>query len=165
MGDILLSLIVAVVASFVTVHLSLRSFHRQKLWKKKEEAYSDILSALFDMKAYYSDAIEREIMREKSNTDLIQRHRKAIQTLERHVDIGALVVSHEAVYELADLKTSRKQEINTYRDDPMGALETGEAASDQCLTRMIAIARKDLETTASFFGGVFDYLSSFRHSL
>ena len=50
MGDFISHIVIAMLASLVTVHLSLWRFHREKLWEKKLEAYTAIIKSLHHLK-------------------------------------------------------------------------------------------------------------------
>ena len=52
-------LVLAIVTSFVTVRLSLKSFVSQRWWERKAEAYSKIMEQLSDCELYESTLLDK----------------------------------------------------------------------------------------------------------
>ena len=49
LGELLVGLVVAVVASLVTVRLSLKRFYAERWWDRKADAYTRVIAALHQM--------------------------------------------------------------------------------------------------------------------
>ena len=54
--DIIKSLLIAAVASWITVKLSLRKFYTEKWWERKAQAYSEIIGSLARMEIFFTNA-------------------------------------------------------------------------------------------------------------
>lgn len=96
--NLLTGLIVAVVTSLITVNLSLKRFYREKWWKLRVKAFTQILNSLYQMKEYCEEWLnasmeDRDMINEqkyKRNWDI------GIETIKKEIDIGAFVLSEKA---------------------------------------------------------------------
>lgn len=137
----------AIIASYATVRLSLRRFYSQKWWEKKADAYSAIIESLHYMKRYFTEELDaiydgRELSEERK-TELRQRAEQAHTELRKRIDIGAFVLSGEAVTQLAEFEKDYKKArgVDSWHD----FIEGSWAASDKALKRMRDIAKSDLQ--------------------
>ena len=139
--------ITAVIASYLTVWLSLRRFYSEKWWEKKAEAYSTTLDALHYMKRFFDENLNAQMMHrglpEDRNQDLNKKFHKAYDELKKRIDIGQFVLSDEAVAALSAFQTEYNkakdaESLVEYFDESWGATE-------HALKQMRAIARADLK--------------------
>ena len=79
--------ITAVIASYVTVRLSLRRFYSEKWWEKKAEAYAAILEALHYMKRCFDEDYEAEVagreVPEERKKELHEKYHSADDELKK----------------------------------------------------------------------------------
>jgi len=144
---IVVGAITAVIASYITVRLSLKRFYSEKWWEKKAEAYSAIIESLHHMKRYFDDVLEAEMsarkMPEDRKQELAQKSSKAHDELKKRIDIGHFVLSKEAVAELAAFEKA----YLSVQDNPnwFEFLEMSWATINNTLKRMRDIAKADLQ--------------------
>ncbi len=107
-SQITVGAITAVIASYITVRLSLRRFYSEKWWEKKAEAYSAILEALHYMKRSFDEDLEADMLRREIPEDrkeqLRQKYREADDELKKRIDIGQFVLSDEAALTKGELR-------------------------------------------------------------
>ena len=101
------AIVVAIVASYVTVRLSLKRFYSEKWWEKKAAAYTSLMEALYQHLRYVEEAFEnesrdREIPEERL-AQLRKEAEKARTEIERLAAIGAFVISEETVEVISTL--------------------------------------------------------------
>lgn len=105
--NILSGLVIAVVTSIVSVHLSLRRFYSQRWWERKAEAYSEIMDSLYHMKwkleIQFDEAAMQKQASKKTNEYVSGLSAKAIQRLQKAESFGTFIISEKAVKSLADI--------------------------------------------------------------
>lgn len=138
---------VAVLASWVTVRLSIKRFRAERWWDRKYEAYSRIMQALHDWKRCCEHEIARETVEhfrssEAYERELNERRNESAAELRKLMDMGSFILSKDATDELDRL---RKREPADWRTDGLlSVYETDLEACSECLERIIPIARRDL---------------------
>jgi hypothetical protein len=145
--SIISGVVVAIVTSLVTVHLSLRRFYSERWWERKAEAYSSIIESLHHVKNNLEalmDAEERgRTISEDTRKQLADLSAKGYREVEKATSIGAFIISDHAANSLMELRRRFQQ-----RDPEMSwynYLESRLTAIDQCLVEMRTTARKDLK--------------------
>jgi hypothetical protein len=100
----LISLFVAVVASYVTFNLSFSQFRKEKKWEKKFEAYSNILNAMFGMIRYEDKLMDEEIGDAKLGADfkknLAELAKEGRTEVERAATIGGFLISKDSATQI-----------------------------------------------------------------
>lgn len=108
-------LIIAVVASLVTVRLSLRSFYSEKWWERKADAYSAIVESLYNMKAYveaYRDAIgQGKDFRRDTTNEVVRKAAEGRDQVFRAAAIGSFIISNEAADSLGHLRDELVRQV------------------------------------------------------
>lgn len=139
---------VAVLASYVTVQLSLKNFYSQKWWESKAAAYSRIIESLYDLKRYLEHRISiygTEHEDEDDQTgELEAKSSKGWDEIARVTGIGAYIVSDEAINQLKKLHEDRGaafRNTNTIYEYWVISL----AALDTCIGHLRECAKKDLK--------------------
>ena len=138
------SILIAVVASWVTVHLSLRSFYSQRWWEKQAEVYSEILQALADMKIANDEWYEEEISQalpEKRSELLNKRWGEAKDRITRVASIGTFVISDAIAGHLRTLQI-RMDEIKREVNEG-GVILDARASEAQALELAIDAIKRD----------------------
>ena len=138
-------LVVAVVTSLITVHLSLRRFHAEKWWEKKEAAYSSLIDVVHRLKDYARLHYDRELGEENPNEEekkKIENQWKMTNAEYRRLrDLAAFHVSSQAVDILARYDERKNLAKN---DDIFEWIEKDLEAGAECLEALIKEARRDL---------------------
>ena len=98
---ILSGVAIAGLSSWITVHLSLKRFRTEKWWEKRAEAYSNLLGAIHDAKAFAENNLEadqrnRELT-EEEDKELRSKSKRAEGEIYRAMDVGAFYLSQEAL--------------------------------------------------------------------
>ncbi len=136
---------IAVVASLVTVHLSLRRFHAEKWWEKKEAAYSSLIDVVHRLKDYARLQYDRELGEENPSEEesekIEKRWRLSDAEYRRLRDMAAFHVSSEAVQILNRYDERKNAAIS---DDIFEWIEQDLEAGTECLEALIQEARRDL---------------------
>ena len=139
-------LIIAVVASIVTVRLSLRRFYSEKWWERKADTYSSIVEALYNMKAYieaYRDAIaEGKDFKKDSTHEVVRKAAEGRDQVFRAAAIGSFIISDEAAASLGHLRNEIMMEMQT--GSLFSELDEHAAIVTRYLQQLRDIAKKDL---------------------
>lgn len=127
LGRLVLSVlpgVITILALYLTAVLSLKKFYAEKRLERKEKAYEGVIEALYDMLQYC------EIMKEpygdtgypgEKMKELQEKYNRAFWEVKRATDIGALVMAHEAVAILKDLRERPK--LNWDKNPPWDIYE------------------------------------------
>jgi len=139
-------IVVAVVASLVTVRLSIRRFHAEKWWERKEEAYSNLIDIMYSLKDYTTKHLvheedperftkgEREIW-ESEWREFGKRYARARSLASMHLSKDAMAVLK--TYEDEKARASENDDVYRWMDDDL-------SACTKCLEALIAAAKADL---------------------
>ncbi|MGO8763256.1 MAG: hypothetical protein ACLQUS_14825 [Desulfobaccales bacterium] len=121
--DIIISFIIsvvsAVVSARVTLHYALKRFYFEKWWERKAEAYTSILEALHHLKNHIDHELEFNKIHpslyekgQKVLNELTEKMKDAIDEIRKQADIGAFVISEEAVNALHTLLTELEESVS-----------------------------------------------------
>jgi hypothetical protein len=150
-SNLLSSIVVAIITATVTVWLSFRRFRSEKVWERKERAYSEIVDALQRTKHFFSVEVQAmenysELPRARQE-ELRSKAEASEDEIRKAIDTGALLISPLALKELHEYW--RKSEEAW---DPSNAYyffaEQKLMAVTKCLEQVIVIARHDLGITS-----------------
>ena len=118
--ELLGALVIAVVASWVTVRLSLRSFLSQRWWEMKADAYSQIMEQLSHLEYYEARYLEAM---ENFGDPSAERHKlaaeesaEASRALRKAAAIGALIISEKAADALDELYEPQDLNMDLYEE-------------------------------------------------
>jgi len=143
---LLSGLAIALATSWFTVFFSLRKFRTEKWWEKKTEAYTSLLAALHDSKAFSEINLSAEKqgreLTEQEDKELRQKSRESEAKIYREMDVGAFYLSNKAIARLESYKKQIKEagSINSWTQYLLDDLE----ATNSCIKDIIVIAREDL---------------------
>jgi len=144
--QILAAIFIAAVSSWITIQLSMRRFRAEWLWKRKADAYSSVIEALHNSKAYLISHMtseeQGEILAEGTSDELGRRARQGYDAILKAIDMGSFLFSEKALDRLSQYiretdAVSKQQSYYCYLDDHL-------AATVSCLKDIVPIARKDL---------------------
>lgn len=146
--QILVGIVIATVSSWITVHMSLGRFRREKWWERKVAAYERIIDALHaskaDAEAWLAASYEYKEFQKDQQQEIEKRARLAHMEIVKAIDVGEFVLCGAAHSRLVQYrKESREEEDN---EDVSVHVQTYVAATDRCIADLIAIAKKDLQT-------------------
>jgi len=144
---VLPGLVIAVVASVVTVKLSIRRFYAEKWWEKKHEIYGKLFEALHHLKKYaleHLDAYElhREIPENKKK-ELEEDWKKFSREFEQLYDLASFQLSNGAVKVLDKYDRKKKSAANC--EDLYEWIDNDAAATIECLKELSVEAKIDLK--------------------
>jgi hypothetical protein len=146
--NILTGILIAAISSWITVQLSLRRFRAEKWWERKADAYSKIIEALHNAKSFSDHFLDVEIegrkLPEEREKELRSRAKAASDEILKTMDVGAFLLSDEALSRLRQYQ----KDADAASNEPAWFLylEAEWAAADKCLKEIIDIAKKDLKT-------------------
>lgn len=144
--NILSGLAIALATSWFTVFFSLKRFRTEKWWEKKAEAYTSLLSALHNSKAFSEINLSAEMrgreLTDQEDKELREKSRESEAKIYREMDVGAFYLSSKAINRL---KLYKKQiadagAINSWVQYLLDDLE----ATNSCIKDIVEIAREDL---------------------
>jgi hypothetical protein len=142
-------IISAIVASYLAARWSLRRFYSEKWWERKENAYAEIIDALYDILQYCE--IQKEDYgggtgySENKIKELAERYSQAFWKIKKATDIGAFVVSLEAENILKELHNRPRLEWD--KNPPWDIYEQDYKYYRDALTRIVDVAKRDLKAT------------------
>jgi len=144
--QLLVGIVIAAASSWITVRLSLGRFRSERWWESKQSAYEHVIEALHHRKASMNAAL-REVyfgrsVGEGTRELLRERSREGSLEIEKAANVGAFLLAEEA----QDAVQQYQRYIETADYDPnwVAALENDLERLDACLSKVIAIAKKDL---------------------
>ena len=141
------SIVVAVVAAYVTVILSIRRFRAERWWDIRAEAYQRVVEALHNAKAFPDAHLAADFEGRKITPERRQEVEEqgiiAAREIMRAIDIGGYLLSENALARLKRYQTEREEAANTMMWDDY--LQGTWAACNSCLEDMSEIAKKDLK--------------------
>lgn len=138
--------VIAVVSSYLTSRWTMKKFYTEKWWDRKEQAYTEIINALYDMVQFYKvfkdDYGQHDFISEDRSTELRQRHFSGLKKLYRATDLASIYVSDDAVKVLVDLR--QKKSLDYYSNPLWEIYEDEYHAHKQTLDKLLKVAKKDL---------------------
>ena len=139
--------IIAVFAAIISVRLAFRRTTQEKWWEKKYEAYSSLLEALHHLKNYAAEHYENQFIHESINEEkqkeLTDDWKKFTRELNRLSDLAAFRLSAESVTILEEYR--RKKLDARQSEDVFDWIEGDLEAAKECLTKLTAAAKRDLQ--------------------
>lgn len=142
---IITAVTISVLSSWVTVQLSLRQFRSERWWEKRVDAYSKIIEALHNSKAFLeehleAEAVEGDLSAERKK-ELGARAHAANDEIVKAVNVGAFLLSEKALANLKQYKVDTATHPDMMWDE---YLEQNFPATKVCLEAIVKIAKKDL---------------------
>lgn len=140
---------VGFISAFFGSLFAISKFKKEKLWERKEKAYSEIIDSLYDLLQHceihkedygqgtgYSESIERK-MRENFN--------QAFWKIKKATDVGAFVISREAHRVLTELKERKK--LNWNENPSFDVYEHEYQYFQVALNKIVQIAKAELHAS------------------
>jgi hypothetical protein len=144
--NLFMGIIIAVATSTITVWLALKRFRAERWWERKALAYSAIVESLHHMKRWCEEHIEalelhRDIPKDKEEA-LLVKFRKASEEIAKAQDVGAFIISNEAVKQLDALQKGLSSAENA--EHLYDYLDMQLSPIIDCLNAIRKIAKNDL---------------------
>lgn len=143
---VLIGILIAAVSSWITVQLSMRRFRAEWLWKMKANAYSAVIEALHNSKAFYIAHMSsyeqlRELSKERDH-ELGLRARQGKDEIKKAIDMGSFLLSRKALVRLEQYM--KESDAVSHEQDFYFYLDENLAATVSCLKDIVPIAKEDL---------------------
>jgi hypothetical protein len=143
-------LLIAILASIITVRLSLRRFYSERWWERKAQAYTELIDGLYRIKLNAEKFLDhresgRSIARERAE-ETARMSRQGREAIDRATAVGAFVISKEAVGHLAQFRAECQiTDRQWQKDDDLDQLALGDMrAAEKCLNALRETAKRDL---------------------
>ena len=144
--NILVSVLVGVASALVATYLAFRRFRAEKLWEKKVDAYTRLITAAHEMRR----AREAEIDAQRRGTEIPDEYSKRIwteshdarRTLLHLSDAASFLISDEIEAATVALKKSLEHAIEA--DTWIERLLQEDEALSEYLIRLKSVAKKEL---------------------
>lgn len=145
---ILSAIFIATISSWITIQLSLKRFRSERWWEKKAEAYSKIIEAMHDFKAFSEKHLEAMIggheISDERDVELRHRAKTARREIDKIIDTGQFLLSEKSNIRLKKFIS----EIHSFenKSDWFEYLQYDLSISNKCLMDLIQLAKEDLKT-------------------
>jgi hypothetical protein len=140
-------IIIAALASFLTVRLAIRRFHEEKWWEKKQEIYSRLLETLHHLKNYaaehYEGQCDPNYITDEKRKELERDWKKFSREFAKLLDLASFHLSSEAVAVLDEYEKKKAEARKS--DDIFEWIDGDLAAVSECLEKLKKAAKRDLE--------------------
>jgi len=144
---ILPGIAIAILASFFSSRWALRRMLADKWWDRKEQAYSEIINAIYDLVQFTEikkEDYDKEVHCSKERLEeLRDRYRDAVWKIKRATTIGAFVISDESAAVLTKLQDRPQLEWGEH--EPWDFYEHEYAGYKKALDDFCISARFDLQ--------------------
>jgi hypothetical protein len=95
--NIIYTILIAVISSFVTAKIALKQFSSERWWEQKTKAYIDILESLSFILFFYSSHISILVGTSSINAgELSKKFHEAREVLTKYSVVGSIIISEEA---------------------------------------------------------------------
>lgn len=136
----------ALLGSYLAARWSMKKFYSEKWWDRKEQAYAEIIDALYDVIQYCE--IKKEDYGQgtgyssEKESEFSSNYTAAFWKIKRATDVGAFVISAEAQSVLKNLRERPK--LNWEENPPWDLYEEDYEAHLNALNKIVELAKKDL---------------------
>lgn len=135
----------AVIASYLAARWSMKRLYSEKWWQRKEQAYSDIIEALYDLLQYcefkkedYGDREESDKMKE-----IAEKYTSAYWKVKKATTIGAFSLSEDATRILREL--NERPKLEWYENPSWEIYEHDYKFYAEALEKLVSAANNDLK--------------------
>ncbi|WP_447956995.1 hypothetical protein [Vreelandella sp. EE7] len=116
---------------------------------RREQAYEEIIVALYDMIKYFrvhkEDHGQGTGLSDERERELLQEYIRASSSLSKATDIGAFYISQDAVYVLQKLRS--REQLDYYNEPRFEFYEQEYKEHDKTLKKLVEVANNDLKRT------------------
>ncbi|HFX6224400.1 hypothetical protein [Acinetobacter nosocomialis] len=139
--------IIAIVSSYLTSIWTMKKFYTEKWWDRKEQAYTEIINAIYDMVQFFKVHKENYgqdgFISDERAADLNQKYSNGMRKLYRATDLASLYISDNAVNEL--IKLRNREVLDQLSNPSWEVYESEYKYHKQTLDELLVIAKKDLK--------------------
>lgn len=139
------------VAGIFAAWVAMRDHRFKKWWELRVAAYQNVIEALSDLAYVYNSRLNHQYQGVEPDREAEQRlsslAQEAFNKVRKAADAGAFLFSAEANAILDAFQKELDQDYQTYFEHLDGLA----AVSKTCLTKLVAITRKDLSVKWRFF--------------
>ncbi len=145
--SILSGILISVITSYLTAKFAISKFYTEKWWERKEQAYTEIINALYDMVQFYQvfkeDYGQDDFISQERSLELHQRHSEGFRRVRRATDLATLYMSDDAAKLLK--KLGEREGLHEQTNPMWDVYEDEYNAHSNALDKLIIIAKKDLK--------------------
>lgn len=142
-------LLIAIFTSLLTVRLSIRKFHSERWWERKEQAYSNLLEIIYGYVSYTSkhlgDMFEPDQRSGEDKAKWEKDWRSYNEKYAKARGLASLHLSKKAI-QILDQYDQEKQDARNDADW-IDWMESDLSASKKCLKSLIDEAKHDLSVS------------------
>jgi len=143
----IISLCGALLAALLAAYLAMRRFREEKWWQRKSEIYSELINELHELKypkvRFFDSLVEGIKIDDDEAHELIRRQKdsqnKALQVAER----SSFVLNESVLLEVRNMDKCINRAKNL--ESAIEQYQEEIHAIDECISRVMAIGRKDLQ--------------------
>jgi len=133
-------------AAYLSAHWATRKAFEQRWWERKEQAYSEIIEAIHDM-IRYADLCAEDYLTHREDDhpkkkEFGENYTNAYWNIRRLTDIGAFLISDEAVQILKDLH--KKPKLKWEENPPWEIYEEDSKYYQKAMAAIQKCAKADL---------------------
>jgi len=137
---------VGFISAFFGSLVAIRKFKKEKLWERKEKAYSEIIDALYDLlqhcEIHKEDYGQGTGLSETKEKELSDNYNKAFWKIKKTTDIGTFVISSKAHDVLSELRNREK--LDWERNPSFDIHENEYQYFQTALNKIVLIAKNEL---------------------
>lgn len=131
--------------SFFAIHV----FYKKKAWERREQAYQEIISALYDIVQYCvikkEDYGNEDSYRDRREAELIPDYLDALAVIKKATDTGFLYVSRKAFEVLLELRHTKM--LNPMEEPSFEVYSAEHEKYKKAFDSLMDIAKKELRST------------------
>lgn len=144
---VLPGIVIATLTSILTVRLSIRRFHEEKWWEKKQEMYSNLLETLHHLKNYAAEHQEGQFnsnhISDEKREELTRDWNRFSREFAKLNDLASFQLSNEAVAILDRYNKKRAEARESI--DIFDWIDKDLVAASECLEELKKVAKRDLK--------------------
>jgi len=142
-----IGLATTVCAAYFSALWATRHAFKQRWWDRKEKAYSEIIDALHDMLRYSDLSVDGYLSGRSDDhpkeVEFSENYNRAYWQIQKMTDIGAFIISDEAVVALTKLR--KRPRLKWEESPPWEIFEEDSKHYREALAAIRSCARADLK--------------------
>ncbi|MGJ8697025.1 MAG: hypothetical protein ACSHYF_11960 [Verrucomicrobiaceae bacterium] len=142
-----IGLFTAVGAAYLSALWATRRAFQQRWWERKEQAYTEIVEALYAIIRYFDITAEAYLFMTEADhpkkAEFHQAYSEAHWRIERATDIGGFVISDEAASVLQNLR--KRPKLSWEENAPWEVYEEESKHFRSALAEVRKLAKRDLQ--------------------
>jgi len=145
--NLFVSIITAIIASFITAKLTLKYFFKQEIWLRKEKKYSEIIDRLCMLLNYYEKESANYVLIEDNNftDDFISEYKKALTEMEKIRYSTGFIIKPEVNEIIDNMINDFALEGEELQGNHFAYIDRVSSIIKETIGKIIDIANTDLE--------------------